>query len=155
MFTLHHVSHAMSRVTCEVSDVTWIFLFKEVDLLGWGFVITRAYKFIFHFFFFCGAVINGLTPSIFCIHWKCIENSLLYTPPGRRPGTTLGGERRGWAGRKVFFFTNSWFAHIRSRKQKPLLKETMVTIYILLQLKCVLNVLVTEIWNPHLNFKKI
>ena len=47
---------------------------------------------------------------------------LLCTPPGQRPGTAVGGERRGRAGGIVFF------AHIRPGNWKPLLNETMVTI---------------------------
>ena len=64
------------------------------------------------------------------VDWSSFNRQvlLLCTPPGRLMGTAVGGERRGQAGRLVFFYTSSWFAHIRPRKWKPLLIETPINI---------------------------
>ena len=86
-----------------------------------------------------------------------LASPVLPTPPSWL--LSFESDRRCWTARPgggvYYFLATSWYAHIRYRKQRPLLFETSVTIAYILQLKWILDVLSisdTEIWKQPIIF---
>ena len=128
----------LNRVVLILRNKEDIFFFNPKNILKikdfkkkkWFFETLEILEFFDHFWIF--AVFYEFLDFLgffWGFFWFVFSSFLLLcTPPGWRPGTAEGGERARPGGGHSHFFTNSWFAHIRPRKQEPFIKEIMVAI---------------------------